>query len=139
MAVPETLKLRRVRFTRKVRAMLLSFTDDPAVVGWYRRQIEADRFFALGVFDGWRMVGVVVLQFADGAHGRVLTVLVGAGRAPGVDLTSSVMPALERLAAADGCATMRFETARRALVRRTALIGYTFGCAVMEKDLRHGV
>lgn len=102
---------------------------------WYAVGVRSGRFFAVGFFHGRRMVGVMVLQIGDGPDGKVLTVVAAAGGVRGVDLTATGMRGVEELARRDGFARIRLETSRRGLAQKTALIGYTLACVVMEKEL----
>jgi hypothetical protein len=107
----------------------------PELLSWYARQVEGGAFFAVGFFDRARLVCVALTEEQSGPRGRELMVVASAGGVRGVDLTATVLGHLEAMARADGYRAIRFETRRQGLVRRTVLLGYTFGRVVMEKEL----
>jgi hypothetical protein len=77
--------------------------------------------------------GVFMLALENGEAGNEMSVLWGAGRARDVDLTLTVLPMIETIAAQFDCKAVFFLTRRQGLIRKAEKIGFSYYETVMKK------
>lgn len=82
-----------------------------------------------------RQAGAIRAAFVLRVDGREGVIVAAAGDLPGADLTASCMPAIESLFV--GCDAIRYHTARPALARKLATLGYQAREIVCMKELNH--
>lgn len=80
-----------------------------------------------------RLSGVAVLAYVLSVEGRQGVVQVAAGSLPGVDLTSVVLPEIEKKFI--GCDSVRIHTARPGLAKKLSKQGYAAKEIILVKSL----
>lgn len=98
-----------------------------------RAQVEGGGASLFYVLAGGETVGAFVLRVDRTAEGAEGVIVSGAGSLPGVDLIAACMPSIERLFV--GVRAIRYHTARPALARRLARMGYGPTEIVCRKEL----
>lgn len=99
-----------------------------------RHQVEhqgARLFYGMAAGD---CIGAFVLRVDHLAHEAEGVIVAAAGHLPGCDLIASCLPAIESMFA--DCARIRYHTARPALARRLAALGYPAREIVCMKELK---
>lgn len=99
-----------------------------------RHQVEhqgARLFYALA---GSQCVGAFVLRIDQGPELEEGVIVAAAGHLPGADMIATCLPAIESLFA--DCARIRYHTARPALARRLASLGYQAREIVCMKEIK---
>lgn len=81
-------------------------------------------------------VGFVVYQVDDSFPQPELIVVSAYGADTEHDLTSEVLPQLEKIARSAGCASIRFHTMRAGLIRKAMAEGWRVSEVLMRKDVR---
>ena len=89
----------------------------------------------LGVFIDGALSGAFMVCIEHGETGQEMCVLWAAGRAREVDLTFTVMPMVEKIAASLGCKAVFFLTRRQGLVKKAEKMGFAYYETVMKKVL----
>jgi len=84
--------------------------------------------------DEGEEIGAYALRQRDMAGGVVVWLVAGQGSAPGMDLTSDLMPAIEDQV--KGADFLAIQTIRPGLIKKLAKQGYTLGGAIMVKKLQ---
>ncbi len=82
---------------------------------------------------GAETVGAFLLRVERHAEGAEGVIVAAAARLDGVDMTASVVPAIERMFT--GCASVRYHTRSPALARKMARLGYTGAEIVCTKKI----
>lgn len=85
------------------------------------------------VKQGAATVAAFVLRVDHTADGSEGVIVAAAGRLKGADLMASCMPAIESLFI--GCKSIRYHTARPAVARKMAMLGYMPSEIVCTKKL----
>jgi len=94
---------------------------------------------AFGVFDdAGQMVLATVLRLESFPHGRELLIQAASGSLPGVSLVDTVYPAIERVAVAAGCGSVRLQSSRPGMARAMARHGFAECDHVYRKWLHVG-
>lgn len=79
--------------------------------------------------------GRIVMAYAMRAAGGACWVTAAGGDAPGVDLTKSVLPVMQRQARAMGCDQLAVTTKRGGLVRKLQRQGFEQTAVTLRKKL----
>lgn len=98
-----------------------------------QERLQGAQVFAIE--QGGRRVCHYALKVLRHAHGAEGVIVCAGGNAPGVDLTASVVPAIERQFL--GVRAVKVTTARRGLVRKLAGQGYRVAAWELRKFLDH--
>ena len=130
----EALTIKREGWTEEARALMgwafPHMTEEAErVLNDIRGMVEND---TASLFMA-RMAGVAVLACVLSVEGRQGVVQVAAGSLPGVDLTTVVLPELEKKFI--GCDSVRIHTARAGLAKKLAGQGYAAKEIVLVKKL----
>jgi hypothetical protein len=128
------LTLRPVDWCAEASALLeRAMACDPlATVETLRRAVAVGEAGLIGVYDGARLVGALVLRVDVRELGREGVIVAAAGRLPGVRLLD-LLPHVE--GRFRGCRSVRVHTARPGLVRALTRRGYVAREIVMARAL----
>jgi hypothetical protein len=85
------------------------------------------------VVVGGEVVARYALKQIDRAHGTEIFIVAAVGGLPGVDLTASITPAIEKQCAAADYLTIN--TRRKGLVKKLSRQGWTIDAFVMRKKV----
>lgn len=129
------ITFRGTKWTDTVEAHLSKMRNINVSLGWFKSEIEAGRAHALLVEVKGEPVGCFVYRIEEAETGFELAILAAGGAAKGVNLVKTVLPQVEKLAAAKGCKSVRFHTARGGLEIQAAELGYSMTEIVMRKEV----
>lgn len=116
-------------------ARLIPLAHQAASVDSVRHQVDSGRAQIFYVKAEAVTVGAFVLRVDQTGQGAEGVIVSGAGELPGVDLVAACMPGIESLFV--GVDAIRYHTARPALARRLARMGYTATEIVCRKEIEH--
>ena len=131
MVHPEKVTLAPVAWSAQVEDFLSTVETDVSLET--ARKQAAAGCKLVGVFVEGALSGVFMLALENGEAGKEMSVLWGAGRARDVDLTFTVLPMIEKIAAQFDCKAVFFLTRRQGLIRKAEKIGFSYYETVMKK------
>lgn len=107
-------------------ALLAALRRSALTVTELRQACESGRMRLWYVADAAAdaVAGYYVTWVDSKAAGDELVIVAAAGRLPGISLTRSVLPAIEALAAAGGCSSVRVHSIRPGMLKALARQGY---------------
>lgn len=114
-------------------AALIAQAHQHATPAEIRAQVEGGAARLFTVKAGGLVVGAFVLRVDQTAEGAEGVIVSGAGNLPGVDLIATCMPVIEGLF--QDVRAIRYHTARPALARRLARLGYAPSEIVARKEV----
>lgn len=104
-------------------------------VDHYADMIDTGAAVLFGAFIDGEHVASAVAGFEDGDLGSEFVIYGAAGKAPGIDLIVTILPAFEAIARSGGAVSIRFHTVRKGLIARTLPAGYEAAEIIMRKVL----
>lgn len=117
-------------------AALLAGHETPAVLRWFRKEVEAGEAQLLRIEDeAGALLCAVIVRIDDDPDGPEGVIVSAAGRA-GFDLTAECLGAIE--ARFQGVAGFRIHTKRPGLARKLQRQGYGAAELVLRKRVKHG-
>lgn len=117
-------------------AALLAGHETPAVLCWFRAEVEAGAAQLLRIEDeAGALLCAVIVRIDDDPDGHEGVIVSAAGRAD-FDLTDECLPAIE--ARFKGVAGFRIHTKRAGLVKKLMRQGYGAAEMVLRKRVNHG-
>lgn len=134
----KSLSLHRARWCEPAERALREVASSPVCsIAVRRRAVQENReaLFAVTAdaeIVGWFVVRVEAMEAADEA-----VVVAAAGALPGVSLMRSIVPLLDDLAAALGCASLRVHSTRPGMLRELTGLGWQPVETVYRKLLTH--
>jgi len=88
------------------------------------------------VEEGGAVVAAYNLQIAEHEAARVAWVMAAGGGRPGVDLTTTVMPAIEAQARSLGASQIALNTRRKGLIHKLQKLGFEVTSVTLRKKLK---
>ena len=133
----QEIELRRVGWSPELENLLaqVDLCDPHTSLQYYRNAVEAKNLIAISVSHKGAMVGGFVIGFEDGDVSSECVIYVAGGKLAGVDLTDTVLPAVEGIAKDGGASSIRLHTKRKGMARKALVRGYTPDVVIMRKAL----
>jgi len=131
------IELRRVGWSPELEHVLsmVDLQSPHTTLQFYRDAIGSQNLIAIGVHARGELIGAAVIDFDDGDVGSECVIVLGGGKLAGVDLTATILPAMEGIAKGGGASSIRFVTHRRGLVSKALSMGYQASQVILRKDL----
>jgi hypothetical protein len=114
---------------------IAGIASDVAPLAWYRQQVESGALSTFHAYAGFERVGCVMWRIDHQPNGKELVIVAAVGWHRDFDLTASILPRLEKMGEAMGCATVRMHTRRSGMVAVLARCGYGQAEYVMRRRL----
>ncbi len=99
--------------------------------------VRVGEAYSLDLCDDQQRVGILVYSIDEHLPEAEFVIHAAYSAEGHLDLTAEFLPRLCAVARAKGCASVRFNTVRPALIEKAIAQGFTVSEVIMRKDVRH--